>query len=100
MLDLVESLRLDLPRAYSPLPGFRGLLVLEKTGGNHVIALTLWDGEEGLRASEEYMEAFASRITEAVGTAVSRTIYTVLGSIGLADSDGALPTEGAGPPSN
>ena len=87
MPELVESLRSDLPAAYESIPGFRGLLVLEKTGGNHVIALTLWDNEEGLRASEPFLEGFARQIREAVGTSVSRNIYTVLGRIGIGPTD-------------
>jgi hypothetical protein len=33
MTDLVESLRSEVPQAYESVPGFRGILVLEKPGG-------------------------------------------------------------------
>jgi len=86
MTDLVESLRSDLPREYEALPGFRGLLVLERGAShNHVIALTLWENEEGIEASEAMANAFANRIAEATGTAVSRHVYDVLGRLGIAD---------------
>jgi hypothetical protein len=84
MPELVEALRLELPPAYESLPSFRGLLVLEKPGGNHVIALTLWEDEEGVQASETLADEYAERIGHAIGTAVSRNIYSVLGSIGFA----------------
>ena len=81
--DLVESLRSELPAAYTSLPSFRGALVLEKTGGNHIIALTLWEDEEGIRASEPTADAFADRIAEEIGHSVTRNVYSVVGSIGL-----------------
>jgi len=88
MADFVESLRSDLPREYEALPGFRGLLVLEKADSrNHVIALTLWENEEGIAASEESANGFADRIASATGTAVSRHIYEVLGQLGIADRE-------------
>ncbi len=81
---LVNSLSLDLPWAYQVLPGFRGLLVLEKPGSPaHVIALTLWEDEEGLAASETLAEGFAKRISLATGTDVTRHIYEVIGSLGI-----------------
>ena len=83
MPDLVESLRVELPAAYESLPSFRGALVLEKTGGNHLIALTLWENEEGLSVSEPVAEAFAQRIGEEIGHSVSRNIYTVVGTMGF-----------------
>ena len=86
MTELVESLRSDLPREYEALPGFRGLLVLERGDShNHVIALTLWEDEEGLAASQAMADRFANRIAEATGTAVSRHIYDVLGALGIAE---------------
>ncbi len=88
MTDLVASLRSDLPPLYEALPGFRGLLVLEKADTrNHVIALTLWQDLDGLVASEATAHGFADRIAEATGTAVSRNIYSVLGQIGIADQE-------------
>jgi len=80
---LVESLRRDLPAAYESLPSFRGALVLEKTGSNHIIALTLWEDEEGLKVSEPTADAFADRIAEEIGHSVSRNVYNVTGTIGL-----------------
>lgn len=84
--DLAESLRSELPPVYVPFPGFKGLLVLEKPGTrSHVVALTLWEDEESLRASEKFADAFADRITHAAGNAVARNSYNVLGSIGIAE---------------
>ncbi len=86
LTEVVESLRADLPPAYEALPGFRGLLVLEKPGTrNHVIALTLWDDEEGVEASETLADTIADRIAAATGTSVTRNIYTVMGKIGIAE---------------
>ena len=86
MTELVESLRSDLPREYEALPGFRGLLVLERgESHNHLIALTLWEDEEGIAASEEIAKTFATRIAQATGTAVSRHIYDVLGALRIAN---------------
>jgi len=80
LTEVVESLRADLPPAYEALPGFRGLLVLEKPGTrNHVIALTLWDDEQGVEASEALADTIADRIAAATGTSVTRNIYTVMG---------------------
>ena len=84
MSGVVESLRVDLPQTYESIPGFLGALVLEKPGGNHVIALTVWDGEDGLRASEGYADEFAERIGDAIGTSVSRNVYRVIGTTGIA----------------
>ena len=82
--NLVESLGSELPSIYTPFPGFKGLLVLENPGArSHVIALTLWEDEESLRASEQIADAFADRITQAAGNAVARNSYNVLGSIGI-----------------
>jgi len=83
MGELVDSLRHDLPADYGAIPGFRGLLVLEKPGANHVIALTLWEDETGLAASEPFAESYAERIADAVGTAVARNVYNVLGTLGM-----------------
>jgi len=86
MIEVVESLRADLPPAYESLPGFRGLLVLEKPGArNHVIALTLWDDEDGVTASEALADRIADRIAAATGTSVTRNIYNVMGRIGIAE---------------
>jgi hypothetical protein len=86
MTEVVESLRSDLPPAYAALPGFRGLLVLEKPGTrNHVLAVTLWDNEAGVAASEELADTIADRIAAATGTSVARNIYNVLGRIGIAE---------------
>ena len=86
LTDVVESLRADLPPQYAAFPGFRGLLVLEKPGTrNHVIALTLWDDENGVAASEELADKIADRIAAAIGTSVTRNIYQVMGRIGIAD---------------
>lgn len=86
MTDVVETLRSDLPPAYAELPGFRGLLVLEKAGRrNHVIAVTLWDDEEAVEGSEALADTIADRIGSATGTSVTRNIYSVLGRIGIAD---------------
>jgi len=84
MSGVVESLRVDLPHTYASIPGFRGALVLEKPGGNHVIALTVWDDEEGVRASERHADEFAERIGDAIGTSVSRNVYRVIGTTGIA----------------
>jgi heme-degrading monooxygenase HmoA len=81
MIDLVETLRSEIPPAYEAIPGFRGLQVLEKPGANHVIALTLWEDEEAVEASADLAEDKANRIAHAIGTSVSRNIYNVLGSI-------------------
>jgi hypothetical protein len=87
MPELVESLRLELPPAYGSIPSFRGLLVLEKPGGNHVIALSLWEDEEGVQASAALADEYADRIGQVVGTAVSRNLYSVMGSIGFAPAE-------------
>ena len=86
MTDLIESLRSDLPPQYEAIPGFRGLLVLELVQSrNHVIALTLWENEEDVAASEASASAFANRIADATGTGVSRHVYNVLGRLGIAE---------------
>ncbi len=84
LADLAESLRSELPPIYEPIPGFKALLVLEKPGDrSHVIALTIWDDEESLLASEKIADAFADQITHAAGNAVARNVYNVFGSIGI-----------------
>lgn len=88
--NLVKSLRSELPAVYGSLPGFRGLVVLEKPGGNHIIALTLWEDEEGVRVSEPLADAFADRIGQEIGHSVSRNIYSVVGTIGF-----GLPNAGS-----
>ena len=86
MTEVVDSLRSDLPPAYAALPGFRGLLVLEKPGRrNHVLAVTLWDNQEGVNGSEVLADTIAERIAAATGTSVTRNIYNVLGRIGIAE---------------
>ena len=90
MWDLVASLRSHLPPAYEAIPGFRGLVVLEKPGApNHIIAVTLWEDDEGLQASEGIADAFAERIGLAAGTSVTRNIYNVIGTIGMAADEGS-----------
>ncbi len=79
----MQSLRSELPAAYGSLHSFRGALVLEKTGGNHIIALTVWENEEGLIASAPVADAFADRISEEIGHAVSRNIYSVVETLGF-----------------
>jgi heme-degrading monooxygenase HmoA len=84
--DLVQSLRSEIPAVYEPFPGFRGMLVLERPDTrNHVIALTLWEDAASLVASETLADAFAERIAHAAGTSVTRSVYDVLGSIGIPD---------------
>jgi hypothetical protein len=92
MTEVVESLRSELPPTYASLPGFRGLLVLEKAGTrNHVIAVTLWDDEEAVQASEALADSIADRIAAATGTSVTRNIYNVLGRIGVAERKHEAP---------
>ncbi len=80
------------PPTYASLPGFRGLLVLEKAGPrNHVIAVTLWDNEEAVQASEALADSIADRIAAATGTSVTRNIYNVLGRIGVAERKREAP---------
>ena len=96
LTDLVASLRADLPPVYESFPGFRGLIVLEKPGiRNHVMAVTLWNDEESLQASEAVADTFADRIAHAAGTSVTRNVYDVLGTIGIADR---APGTGVGQP--
>jgi heme-degrading monooxygenase HmoA len=84
LATLAESLRSELPPIYGPFPGFKGLLVLEKPDPrSHVIALTLWEDEESLQASEKIADTFAEQITHAAGNAVARNVYNVMGSIGI-----------------
>lgn len=84
VVPLVESLRSDLPPVYASFPGFRGLIVLEKPDmHNHVIAVTLWEDEESVLASEALADTVADRIAQATGTSASRKIYKVLGTIGV-----------------
>lgn len=60
--------------------------MLEKPGDrSHVIALTLWEDEESLWASEKIADALADRITHAVGNAVARNTDRVLGRSGSED---------------
>jgi hypothetical protein len=84
LATLADSLRSELPPIYGTFPGFLGLLVLEKPGArSHVIAMTIWQDEESLWASEKIADAFADRITHASGNAVARNTYNVLGSVGI-----------------
>ncbi|HYA69631.1 MAG TPA: hypothetical protein VED63_12945 [Acidimicrobiales bacterium] len=82
--DLVESLRSTLPVTYASVPGYEGLLVLEKPGGNHIIAASFWASEEGVKASEEIAADNAKRIGHAAGTTVSVNVYEVIGMDKLA----------------
>jgi len=63
------------------------LLVLEKPGTDHVLAITLWEGERGLDASEHHAREYARRISEATGAEVSHSTYQVIGSIMTASDD-------------
>jgi len=84
MTGLVASLRSELPPLYASCEGFRGLLVLEKPDERrHVIALTLWEDDESVKASEGLAETLAGRIAEAAGTSVTRSIYNVAGAIDI-----------------
>jgi len=86
LADLVATLRTSLPAAYEPMPGFRGLLVLEKPERrHHVIAVSLWDDEAALKASEQTADDHATRIAEAAGNCVTRSVYNVLGKVGILD---------------
>lgn len=89
--DLAQSLGSELPPIYGPFPGFKGLLVLEKPGPrSHVIALSLWEDDESLQASEKIADVLADRITHAAGNAVARHSYNVIGSIGIVQSEGGV----------
>ena len=77
--DLVATLRSELPARYGSIPGYRGIVVLEKSAGNHMIAMTLWENEEGIEASEDVAVDNATRIQQASGTAVSMNVYEVVG---------------------
>jgi len=83
--DLVTAMRSELPPRYESIPGYRGILVLEKPGGNHIIAITFWDGQEGVEASEDAAADNAKRIGHASGTTVSVHVYDVMGTSGLFD---------------
>ncbi len=85
--DLVATLRATLPAAYEPMPGFRGLLVLEKPDRrHHVIAVSLWEDEPSLKASELAADEHATRIAAAAGNCETRNVYNVLGKIGILES--------------
>ena len=81
--DLATTLRQDLPTVYGSILGFRGLLVLKQKGSNHVIALTLWEGEEAMKTSEPHAQRYAEQIRAATGMGVTRNVYEVLGSINV-----------------
>ena len=84
MTGLVASLRSELPPIYASFSGFRGLLVLERPDKRrHIIALTLWEDDESVKASESLAETIAERIAEAAGTSVTRSIYNVAGAIDI-----------------
>jgi heme-degrading monooxygenase HmoA len=84
MSALVASLQAELPPLYASMPGFRGLLVLERPDERrHVMALTLWEDDESVKASESLAETLADRIAEAAGTSVTRNIYSVVGAIDI-----------------
>lgn len=85
--DLVAVLRTEMPPAYESIPGFRGVVVLEKPGGNHIIAETFWDDEDGIKASESMAADYAKRIRLVAGTPVSVNVYEVVGIAGLAVGD-------------
>ena len=81
LTTLIPALRQDLPATYEAIPGFCGLLVLEKPGTDHVLAITLWEGERGLDASEHHARDYARTISKATGAEVSHSTYQVIGSI-------------------
>ena len=84
LLGIVDALRKQLPQTYEAIRGFRGLIVLDKPVSDHIIAVTLWDDEKALQASETHARAFAQQISRATGAEVSYSTYNVLGSIGIA----------------
>jgi heme-degrading monooxygenase HmoA len=84
MTAIVAALRSELPPVYASFDGFRGLLVLEGPDERrHIIALTLWEDDESVKASESLAESIADRIAEAAGTSVTRSIYNVAGAIDI-----------------
>jgi heme-degrading monooxygenase HmoA len=89
--DLFEVLRTEMPPAYESIPGFRGVVVLEKPGGNHMIAETFWEDEEGIKASESMAADYARRIGLAAGTTVSVNVYEVVGIAGLSAGEKSAP---------
>ena len=54
--------------------------MLEKPGGNHIIAVSFWADEEGVKASEKIAADNAKRIGLAAGTTVSVNVYDVIGT--------------------
>jgi heme-degrading monooxygenase HmoA len=86
MTGLAASLRSELPSIYASFEGFRGLLVLESPDERrHIIALTLWEDDESVKASESLAETIADRIAESTGTSVTRSIYNVAAAIDILD---------------
>ncbi|HLX89697.1 MAG TPA: hypothetical protein VKR22_14725, partial [Acidimicrobiales bacterium] len=66
LADLIGSLRQRLPETYVGIQGFRGALVLEKPSANQILALTLWEDERGLKASEPHARKYAQEISQAI----------------------------------
>jgi len=84
MTALVATLRSELPAVYAAFAGFRGLLVLERPDERrHIIAMTLWEDDASVKASESFADTLADRIAEAAGTSVTRSVYNVAGAIDI-----------------
>ena len=83
--SLVATLRREVGDVYETIPGFLGLLAMTNAARRHVVALTLWEDQAGIDASEELATSVLDRITSHTGLRAAIGIYEVIGTIGLVE---------------
>jgi heme-degrading monooxygenase HmoA len=66
--EAIRQAREDLVPRLEQLDGFRGGYVLVDRQNGKTLAVTLWESEEAMRASEEEANTLRSEAAEALGT--------------------------------
>jgi len=84
LTELVDALRTETSADLESMPGFRGLIVLERGRHQDVLTMTLWEDAASLEASDMLASAIMDRIARATRNIAVRDVYRVLGTIGIA----------------
>jgi hypothetical protein len=81
--ELVDTLRREVGGVYEGIRGFRGMLAVKNVERQHVIAITLWEDQEGIDASAMLAETVVDRIARHTQRLATHYVYEVIGDIGL-----------------
>ena len=98
--SLEEALRIFHEQALPAVqgqPGFQGVYLLADASRGKLLALSLWESEDALRASEAAADPARAQVAQALGALVTPTVevYTVVAHLGARPGGGPAGAQGS-----